>query len=130
MQGAVRRRYPMAQRLLSFVGLPTELKHCVLVHAMGTDNNTAALLGLLRELLMQMFPGDAVGFNNCVHRLSAGNLRSYTDILTASSRMAYLMTGGAMAGFALDALKHYIDTHYDSVKGLLAKDSLAIKAID
>merc|ERR1712194_396119 len=32
-------------------------------------------------------------------------------------------TGGAMAGFALDALKHYIDDHYDSVKGLLAKDS-------
>ena len=123
MQGAVRRLYPMAQRPLSFVGLPTELKHCVLVHAMGTDNNTAALLGLLRELLMQMFPGDAVGFNTCVHRLSAGSLRSYTDILTASSRMAYLMTGGVMAGFALDALKHYIDDHYDSVKGLLAKDS-------
>lgn len=116
-------RYSMAQSPLSFVDLPSELKHCVLVHAMGTDNNTTALLGRLGMLLRQMFPGDAVGFNNCVHRLSAGSLRSYTDILTASSRMAYLMTGGVMSGFALDALKHYIDRHYDSLKGLLAKDS-------
>ena len=35
-------RYSMAKRPLSFVDLPTEIKHCVLVHAMGTDNNTAA----------------------------------------------------------------------------------------
>jgi len=94
----------MAQSPLSFVDLPTEIKHCVLVHAMGTDNNTAALLGRLGMLLRQMFPRDAIGFNNCVHHLSAGSLRSYTDILTASGRMAYLMTGDVMTGFVLSML--------------------------